>query len=166
MCEVELKSRLIRKSLNDPSDCRALIPNHLLFSQNHDFNPWFISTKKTCTTKRGGERFDYNLCTVIWHQWTCKYLPQLQAIRQKRLNPSRSFLVGDIILVLDERCPRSSWPLGLTAKIYAGRHHGLTSWGKVLQWRRKPCCTQDSSNGVCRNLSRTIVTVLNQNMCL
>ena len=60
MCEVELivKSRLIKKSLNDPSDCRALIPNHLLFGQNHDFNPWFISTKKTCTTIRGGERFD------------------------------------------------------------------------------------------------------------
>ena len=53
-----VKRRLIRKSLNDPSDCRALIPNHLLFGQNHDFNPWFISTKKTCTTIRGGERFD------------------------------------------------------------------------------------------------------------
>ena len=51
------------------------------------------------------------LAEVFSCRWIREYLPQLQA-RHKWVNPSRSFAVGDIVLVVHERCPRSSWPLG------------------------------------------------------
>ena len=38
-------------------------------------------------------------------------MPQLQE-RQKWAYPSRNFAVDDIVLVVDDRVPRSSWPLG------------------------------------------------------
>ena len=38
-------------------------------------------------------------------------MPQLQE-RQKWAYPSRNFAVNDIVLVVDDRAPRSSWPLG------------------------------------------------------
>ena len=41
------------------------------------------------------------------------------------MNPSRSFAVGDIVLVVDERCPRSSWPLGGIVNVHESRNDGL-----------------------------------------
>ena len=41
------------------------------------------------------------------------------------MNPSRSFTVGDIVLVVDERCPRSSWPLGGIVNVHEIRNDGL-----------------------------------------
>ena len=38
-------------------------------------------------------------------------MPQLQE-RQKWAYPSRNFAVDDIVLVVEDRVPRSSWPLG------------------------------------------------------
>ena len=41
------------------------------------------------------------------------------------MNPSRSFAVGDIVLVVDERCPRSSWPLSRIVNVHESRRDGL-----------------------------------------
>ena len=38
-------------------------------------------------------------------------MPQLQE-KQKWAHPSRNFTVNDIVLVVDDKVPRSSWPLG------------------------------------------------------
>ena len=51
------------------------------------------------------------LADVFWRRWIREYLPQLQE-RQKWAYPSRNFAVNDIVLVIDDRVPRSSWPLG------------------------------------------------------
>ena len=36
---------------------------------------------------------------------------------QKWAYPSRNFAVNDIVLVVDDRVPRSSWPLGRTTTV-------------------------------------------------
>ena len=64
------------------------------------------------------------LAKVFWRLWIPEYLPQLKA-RQKWVNPSRSFADGDIDLLVDERCPRSSWPLGRIVNVHESRHDGL-----------------------------------------
>ena len=63
------------------------------------------------------------LANVFWRRWIREYLPQLQE-RQKWLNPSRNFAVDDIVLVVDDRCPRSTWPLGWIGDIYKNHHDG------------------------------------------
>lgn len=34
-------------------------------------------------------------------------------------------MVGDIVLVVDERCPRLSWPLSWIVNVHESRHDGL-----------------------------------------
>ena len=41
------------------------------------------------------------------------------------MNPSRSSAVVDIVLVVDERCARSSWPVGRIVNVHESRRDGL-----------------------------------------
>ena len=50
-------------------------------------------------------------------------MPQLQE-RQKWAYPSRNFAVNDIVLVVDDRIPRSSWPLGRITSVRENRSDG------------------------------------------
>ena len=53
-----------------------------------------------------------------------EYLPSLQK-RQKWSQISRSFAVGDFVLILDENTPRSSWPLGRILEVFPNQSDGL-----------------------------------------
>ena len=64
------------------------------------------SAKEDAHSRRRWRQVQY-LAEVFWRRWIREYLLRLQA-RQKWVNPSRSFVVGDIVLVVDEICRRSS----------------------------------------------------------
>ena len=57
------------------------------------------------------------LADVFWWTWIREYLPQLHE-RPKWAYPSRKFAVDDIVLVVDYRVPRSSWPLGRITSVH------------------------------------------------
>ena len=46
-----------------------------------------------------------------------EYLPALQA-RQKYCIPRKNFIVGDLVLVADEKSPRGRWPMGLIEEVF------------------------------------------------
>lgn len=48
---------------------------------------------------------------LFWKRWVQEYLPQLQD-RQKWSSTKRNFIVGNIILIVDEMAPRNSWVMG------------------------------------------------------
>ena len=125
MCEVEaiVNSRPITKFSDDPSHCEALTPNHLLLLRSGPCLPPGSFSKEDSHCRRRWRQVQY-LAEVFWRRWIREYLPQLQA-RQKWVNPSRSFAVGDIVLVVDERFPRSSWPLGRIVNVHESPHDGL-----------------------------------------
>ena len=88
----------------------------------------------TATDKSDGdityifERFSsWNL---FWRRWTREYLPSLQQ-RQKWNEPRRNVVVGDIVLVLDEKTPRSSWPLARVLEVYANKRDGFVRSAKL-----------------------------------
>ena len=112
MCEVEaiVNRRPITKSSDDPSDAEALTPNHLLLLRSGPKLPPGVFTKEDTYSRRRWRQVQY-LADVFWRRWIREYLPQLQE-RQKWVYPSRNFAVDDIVLVVDDRVPRSSWPLG------------------------------------------------------
>ena len=112
MCEVEatVNGRPITKSSDDPSDAEALTPNHLLLLRSGPKLPPGVFTKEDTYSRRRWRQVQY-LADVFWRRWIREYLPQLQE-RQKWVYPSRNFAVDDIVLVVDDRVPRSSWPLG------------------------------------------------------
>ena len=53
----------------------------------------------------------------FWNRWAKEYLPTV-ACRSKWLSPKRNVCVNDIVIVLDENTPRSSWPLGRVTKTF------------------------------------------------
>ena len=59
-----------------------------------------------------------------------RILPSLQQ-RQKWSKPQRNLAVNDIVLLLDESTPRSSWPLGRVIEVYSNRRDGLVRSARV-----------------------------------
>lgn len=112
MCEVEsvVNGRPITKSSDDPSDSEALTPNHLLLLRSCPKLPPGVFRKEDAYSRRRWRQIQY-FADVFWRRWIREYLPQLQE-RQKWAYPSRNFAVNDIVLVVDDRVSRSSWPLG------------------------------------------------------
>ena len=112
MCEVEsiVNGRPITKSSDDPSDSEALTPNHLLLLRSGPKLHPGVFRKEDVYSRRRWRQIQY-LADVFWRRWIREYLPQLQE-RQKWAYPSRNFAVDDIVLVVNDRVPRSSWPLG------------------------------------------------------
>ena len=117
MCEVEaiVNGRPITKSSDDPSDAEALTPNHLLLLRSGPRLPPGEFSKEDSYSRRRWRQVQY-LANVFWRRWIKEYLPQLQE-RQKWAYPSRNFAVNDIVLVVDDRAPRSSWPLGRVTSV-------------------------------------------------
>ena len=118
MCEIEsiVNGRPITRLSDDPSDCEALTPNHLLLLRSGPNLPPGLFRKEDTHSRRRWRQVQY-MADVFWRRWVHEYLPQLQE-RQKWSNPSRNFAVGDVVLVVDDRIPRSSWPLGRVAEVH------------------------------------------------
>ena len=49
-----------------------------------------------------------------------EYLPELQR-RTKWRGEQRDLCIGDLVLVVDEMCPRGLWPLALVLEVQVGR---------------------------------------------
>ena len=112
MCEVEsiMNSRPLTKVSDDPMDLEALMPNHLLLLRPGPSLPPGIFNEEDLYSKRRWRQAQY-LSDVFWRRWLKEYLPEMQR-RQKWTKPQRNFAIGDIVLLVDENLPRSSWSLG------------------------------------------------------
>ena len=63
------------------------------------------------------------MASTFWRRWIREYLPQLQE-RQKWAYPSRNFAVNEVVLVVDDRVPRASWPLGCVTGVHKNSKGG------------------------------------------
>jgi len=126
MCEVEsiINSRPITKCSDDPRDAEPLTPNHLLLLRPCPNMPPGIFCKEDNYSRRRWRQVQY-MADIFWRRWVKEYLPQLQE-RQKWLKPSKNLSVDDVVLVVDERQPRSSWPLGRVIEVHPNKHDGYT----------------------------------------
>ena len=130
MCEVEstVNGRPMTKISDDPRDCEALTPNHLLLLRWGPELPPAALVREDQYFSRW-RQVQY-LVDVFWRRWLREYLPSLQQ-RQKWNSTKRNFAVGDVVLVVDEKSPRGSWPLGHMQEVYPNRSDGLIRRVKV-----------------------------------
>ena len=112
MCEVEsiMNSRPLTKVSDDPMDLEALTPNHLLLLRPGPSLPPGIFKEADSYSKRRWKQAQY-LSDIFWRRWLKEYLPEMQR-RQKWTKSQRNFAIGDIVLLVDNNLPRSSWSLG------------------------------------------------------
>ena len=131
MCEVEaiVNGRPITKLSNDPNDSEPLTPNHLLLLRNGPVVPPGTFKKDDNYSRRRWRQVQY-LANVFWRRWINEYLPSLQQ-RQKWNSEQINLAVNDIVLVLDERTPRSSWPLGRVIEVHTNQRDGLVRSVKI-----------------------------------
>jgi hypothetical protein len=124
MCEVEaiVNGRPITKLSDDPRDMEPLTPNHLLLLRAGPTLPPATLSRQDMYGRRW-RQVQY-LADVFWRRWIREYLPSLQ-VRQKWNRHQRNFAVNDVVLVLDDKTPRSSWPLGRIMQVYTNSNDGL-----------------------------------------
>ena len=112
LCEVEniLNDRPLTTSSEDPNDLEPLTPNHLLLQRKQPLLPPGLFNKDDCYTRRRWKQTQY-LADLFWKRWVREYLPNLQE-RQKWNRVKQNLKPGDIVMILDDNAPRSSWLLG------------------------------------------------------
>ncbi|XP_066961292.1 uncharacterized protein [Macrobrachium rosenbergii] len=118
-CEAEalINSRPLTKVTDDPDSPAALMPNMLLTLKGSP-EPFTKTDPKDMYTKRRWRQAQL-LSDQFWKRWTREYLPLLQD-RQKWTTTRREVQVNDIVLCLDERLPRGTWPLGRVLRVILG----------------------------------------------
>ena len=111
-CEVEaiINGRPITRVSNDSNDIEALTPNHLLLLKRQPVLPPGVFQKEDLYAKRRWRQVQY-LSDIFWKRWTKEYLPLLQE-RQKWSVTRRNLKAGDVVLIVDDSAPRSSWLMG------------------------------------------------------
>ena len=121
LCEVEaiINGRPITKASTDPHDLEALTPNHLLLLRTSPSLPPGKFNKDDIYARRRWKQVQY-MSDLFWKRWTKEYLPQLQE-RQKWTGIKRNFVVGDIVLIVDETAPRNSWIMGKVTQTFPDR---------------------------------------------
>ena len=122
LCQVEviMNSRPLCPISNDPSEPEILTPAHFLIGRPLDCLP-------DATTSSDEERlsplvrWDYcqHLTTSLWERWKTEYLQSLQARNRWKL-PQRNLSTGDVVLLMEPKCPRLSWPIGVIIETSAG----------------------------------------------
>lgn len=119
-CLVEsiINGRPLTTVSDDPKDLTPLTPNHLLVLRPRDEGSPGLFDKQDLFCRKRWRQIQY-LADLFWSRWKREYLPTLQ-LRQRWLQPSRNINVNDIVIVMDDNCPRNSWPLGRVLETYPG----------------------------------------------
>lgn len=144
-CEVEsiLNNRPISRASMDLNDLEALTPNHLLLLKTQPCLPPGLFRKDDLYSRRRWRQVQY-MADLFWKRWIREYLPQLQE-RQKWLVKKRNFQLGDVVLIVDDAAPRSSWIMGKVIQLMQDRR-GLTRQVKV---KTKSTCLNRPITKIC-----------------
>lgn len=115
-CEVEsvINSRPITTVSGDPQDLEPLSPNHILLLRANPVMAPGLFSKDDQYHRRRWRQIQY-VAELFWKRWLVEYLPLLQQ-RQKWLKVRRNLKPGDVVLIVDNTAPRSSWLLGRILK--------------------------------------------------
>ena len=121
MCEVEaiINDRPITKLSDSHCDLEPLTPNHLLLLKRKPILPPGLFNSDDKYSSRRWRQVQY-MANLFWKRWVREYLALLQE-RQKWFRPQRNFKVDDIVLIVDDRAPRGSWPLGRITQTISDR---------------------------------------------
>lgn len=106
----------------------TLTPNHLLLLKTKPSLPPGVFSKEDQYARRRWKQVQY-LSDIFWKRWCKEYLTQLQE-RQRWSTTGRNLHVGDVVMIVDETWPRSSWPLGRVVETFPDRK-GLVRQVKV-----------------------------------
>ena len=98
-----------------PSNRGPLTPNHFLLGRPHPQIPPGLFDDTGGLSRRRWLRAQ-ELAQQFWKRWLREYVPSLIE-RTKWVKKERNVAVGDVVLVVDDKSPRGSWPVGEVSKV-------------------------------------------------
>lgn len=112
MCEVEeiLNNRPLTKVTSDFGDLEALTPNNLLRLHSDIIFPVGLFDEGDIYVRRKWRQVQF-VAEVFWRRWRSEYLQLLQQ-RQKWTKFRRNHVVGDLVMISDQKLPRNLWCIG------------------------------------------------------
>ncbi|GFQ83781.1 integrase catalytic domain-containing protein [Trichonephila clavata] len=127
LCEIEtvLNSRPIRYIDSDSTGNFPLTPSHFLLGRRLTSLLAVKLSSIDCVVDKKVliKRFNYRerLLNNFWRQWRKDYLLNLKSVHFVNPTQETEFKINDIVLIHDDRLPRSLWKLGKVVEIITGR---------------------------------------------
>lgn len=120
LCQIEacLNSRPLCPISRDPTDESTLTPGHFLIGEPLLTMP-HQSLLDTARHRLNRWQYIQQLYQGFWRRWSTEYLNRLQQ-RPKWMDKKPNVAVGDLVLVKDEQCPPSKWPLARVISVSPG----------------------------------------------
>ncbi|XP_033106538.1 uncharacterized protein LOC117108579 [Anneissia japonica] len=111
-CEVEhiVNGRPITTVSSDADDLRPLTPNMILTMNEKSVLPPRVFDKTDMYVRRRWRQIQYS-ANLYWTRWRKEYLPLMQK-RQNGCIRREICKKGDIVLIVDDLLPRSTWLFG------------------------------------------------------
>ena len=132
LCEVEsiVNGRPITKVSDDPRDLEALTPNHLLLLHPGSSIPPGRFSRSDNSSMRRWRQVQY-LADLFWR--LVGFVSICLPCNRDRNGTScrETWRVNDIVLVLDEKTPCCSWPLGRVLEVHTNKKDGLVRSAKI-----------------------------------
>jgi len=102
----------------DPDDLEALTPNHFLLGRSSNIPvPGVFDQGELCLRKQW--RRAQVMADTFWRRWVSEYVPILLR-RTKWFGANKSIQLDDIVIEVNERLERCSWPMGKVVQLYPG----------------------------------------------
>lgn len=120
LCRVEavLNSRPITPLSSDPADYEALTPGHFLVGGPLTLPPEPDHSEVPLNRLRHFTLIQSRL-QLFWQRWSSEYLPQMQR-RGRWTSPSRTPIIGDLVILQDNLLPPIQWQLVRVTKLHPG----------------------------------------------
>ena len=115
---------------DDLRDLQPLTPNHLLLLRNGPQLPPGAFTSDEIYARRRWRQVQHLATPFGGDGLGNTFRMQLQQ-PQQWFHKKRNLAVGDIVLIVDDRCPRSTWPLGRIVEIHTSLQDGCFRSAKV-----------------------------------
>lgn len=118
--EATLNSRPLCALTADPNDLNALTPAHFLIHRSliviPDDNLLDIKQNRLNQWEYVEQLFQH-----FWQRWSQEYLHTLQQ-RSKWRQQQPNLIIGELVLIIDDRLTPSKWPLGRIVQVYPDKH--------------------------------------------
>ncbi|XP_065075863.1 uncharacterized protein LOC135699513 [Ochlerotatus camptorhynchus] len=120
LAEVEniVNSRPLTSIPLDDDQSPVLTPNHFLLGSSNGLKPWGPFDDSSEVLKNCWE-LSQTLANQFWKQWLHDYLPSITR-RTKWFMEVKPIRVNDIVVIVDPKLPRNTWPKGRVIGIKQG----------------------------------------------
>ncbi|XP_065094204.1 uncharacterized protein LOC135714762 [Ochlerotatus camptorhynchus] len=120
LLEVEniVNSRPLTSIPLDDDQSPVLTPNHFLMGSSNGLRPWVPFDDSSEVLKNCWE-LSQALANQFWKQWLRDYLPSITR-RTKWYTEVKPIKINDIVVIVDPKLPRNTWPKGRVIGIKQG----------------------------------------------